>query len=623
MKLTSKKDYIQYIRSLGFSQNETIATLDSLLYAEKIGRKTHGLIRIHSGFIEKLITKRLVFPNQEPKINKIQDGYYLVDGNYALGYYGIKTIIDRILSNNKSMCTFVNVKNLYPTNCLSEYMLRLTNGGYIGYVTSKTPSRVLGALELSEQIEEVSDIFGTNAYCWGWPSIKEPIIFDTTMAATTNGQTLLLSQGEGNFESSSYLTETLKIPKCKEDLFDKNNNFNANILPFGGKRMFKGMGNLLPAEMFNLLQDENSNGLSTTIIIIAPPEISKFNARSNQFRKAYNSSIVFTDKNVQIRLPFQGKLSKIEENHEEEKIFELYKDKEYPLYSSKFKFCESLSIDEKCCIKSLKEKILNKIIKYVQDYFIFKGINIEIEQLERVKISGDQVDFFNEWCNEGYELEESPDLLKLHKWCLQQLNPNCNEDILDIGSGNGSICSNIENWNANWTFLDVSEQMIKEHESRLKELKVSRNVNYIVNDFLKTPLDVKYDKIFSILCLHHYDINDKPKVVVKISDLMKSGGYFVLGETFLDTNNLENKNSILHISELYLNKIINNINNKLFKHALKDIEILKRILHSKGEYMISLPHWADLFVKHGDFSIVKSSMTSPEISYGGILFKKN
>lgn len=182
-----------YLLLCGFNLKETKSIFTSLLSAEMFGVESHGMNRIFSGFIESLTKSFMVEPNKEPLLIKDSKNYLLYDGNFALGYYGIWQIIHSILFRmSYSDIVFCNVKNLYPTNVLFEYAKYLNDLGYACFITSKSPNKIIPPIDVSKEIIHAKPVVGTNAICWGFP-VKDSshVIFDTTMAASTNGNLLL------------------------------------------------------------------------------------------------------------------------------------------------------------------------------------------------------------------------------------------------------------------------------------------------------------------------------------------------------------------------------------------------------------------------------------------------
>lgn len=301
-----------YLLLCGFNLKETKSIFTSLLSAEMYGAESHGMNRIFSGFIESLTKSFMVEPNKEPLLIKDSKNYLLYDGNFALGYYGIWQIIHSILFRmSYSDIVFCNVKNLYPTNVLFEYAKYLNDLGYACFITSKSPNKIIPPIDVSKEIIHAKPVVGTNAICWGFP-VKDSshVIFDTTMAASTNGNLLLLKNGNyEKFDASAYLSSNFKIPNSPEELFDENKNFNGYILPFGWEDGYKGFGNLLTAELFNFFQDLNVTDTSTTLIVMKIQNLERFDAKVESFRNKISDAIQYRDHESKGRLPFQKKIT--------------------------------------------------------------------------------------------------------------------------------------------------------------------------------------------------------------------------------------------------------------------------------------------------------------------------
>jgi len=315
-----KQKCLDYLYSIGLNSNEADHTLASLIYAEQRDVKSHGLNRIFSGFIQKLIDKNLCESGSFPYLLHQRDGYFMFDGNYSVGYSGIRYVLSDLIKNYSHRdFIFCNVKNLYPTNCLTEYVELLCNEGFICYMTSKSPNKVLPPVGFDKGIKLVKPIVGTNAYAWGFPGMEgRHSIFDATMAASTNGDLLKpREQFAEIFKAESFLTKDFIMPEKVDDIFDEGGNFSGYILPFGAEKNYKGFGNLITAELFDIFQDENKTETSTTIIAIKVRDIDAYKDRLEVFRKKVNESLVYHDGET-ARLPFENIVK------DEDEVFQEY-----------------------------------------------------------------------------------------------------------------------------------------------------------------------------------------------------------------------------------------------------------------------------------------------------------
>jgi tRNA (cmo5U34)-methyltransferase len=98
--------------------------------------------------------------------------------------------------------------------------------------------------------------------------------------------------------------------------------------------------------------------------------------------------------------------------------------------------------------------------------------------------------------------------------------------ILDLGAGTGLFSSLIRRKypNASLTLIDLSEEMLKEAQSRFG---VDPTVSYIAADYSSYPYTEKYDAVISSLSIHHLTHPAKRAMFRTIHQLLKEGGSFV------------------------------------------------------------------------------------------------
>lgn len=100
-----------------------------------------------------------------------------------------------------------------------------------------------------------------------------------------------------------------------------------------------------------------------------------------------------------------------------------------------------------------------------------------------------------------------------------------NDSILDIGCGVGTLDFYFASKGYMVTGIDIAENAISACNKTKKHLKL-KNVNFIVDDFQKTKLKVKYDFIIFTEVIEHLENDDKQ--LKKIYSLLKPGGFLFL-----------------------------------------------------------------------------------------------
>lgn len=288
--------YLDYLCSLGFSSHEARSALESYLYAERIGVTTHGLNRIFSGFLAKLVDEGKIEPRVEPRLLRRYDGFEVWDGCHGLGYHGLDTVLDSVLDRRAGSGSFaLHVANLYPTGCLSQQVVRLCDLGFIVYMTSRSPTRVTAPIDDQARPTAVRPIVGTNALCWGFPGLDgHHVVFDAAMSATTNGMTLLPRHAfERIFRPDDFVTPQGERPQSPDDVMPGGKR--AYIVPFGGDRAYKGFGHLLGAELLHGFASEADAPGSTTIFAVRPPSYEGYLEHVERFKQAFYDSVSYAN----------------------------------------------------------------------------------------------------------------------------------------------------------------------------------------------------------------------------------------------------------------------------------------------------------------------------------------
>lgn len=606
----------RYLLSLGMNEREAWATLDSLLYAERRGKTTHGLNRLFSGFVRDCLEKRLMEPNRVPTLLPQSDHQRLFfDGNFAIGYSGIQLVIDRLLTEHADQSVlFCHIKNLYPTNALSEYAERLCDAGYIAFIVSKSPAKVVPPVDFDKRILRIKPVVGTNAYAWGFPCVGgRHVVFDTSMASATNGDLLKpMETLRKEFDPTSFLTRELQIPEDPAELFDERGAFNGMILPLGGRKNHKGFGNLLVAELFNLVQDGNRTDTSTAIIAIKA-DVKGLRERGSRFRKRYYDALVYAD-GSNGKLPHDPPLAA-----DDAEILDAAKQKiaalptegaiETGLRMPAISLREGSLDDLKwSLIQSVKRIVLERA-PAVPEFAIDQALETDL----------DNSAFFEDWGkNTQYQLPSLDDHQRIMRGIAAAAGFAPTDRVLDIGCGNGRLIDYLEAVDT-LVCLDVSASMLE--SVRNKPQIAAKRLECVQADYLDYTPDAPFDKIVAVMSMHHLPHDQKQAGLDKIAAQLKDGGCFLMGETFLDSGNLADRENLLNIADIYCRKIINCFSRNVLSHGLKDFQILRRILFANGEYMVSRNQWIEHFRAAG-LEIVTSAVTTPAIGYGYVVGRK-
>lgn len=102
---------------------------------------------------------------------------------------------------------------------------------------------------------------------------------------------------------------------------------------------------------------------------------------------------------------------------------------------------------------------------------------------------------------------------------LQWLQPQANENILDVGCGTGTLTNKISELGANVTGIDASEDMIAKAKASFP------GIRFFVKDATNFSFEKPFDAAFSNATLHW--INEQQHALQCIYNILKKGGRFI------------------------------------------------------------------------------------------------
>lgn len=268
-------DQIRYsikkcFNNAGLSEKNAYEIGEQLLYAERRGIKSHGLVRI------KWILNQLnKYPQKDVSCIIKNGNCELYDSDGVLGYLALNQIIEQLESADNQTFKMIGVQNTYPTGALSYFAEKIAQKGWVVLMSSTSPRRV-------SLFGDNTGLVGTNPWTFALP-IKTPlggyVVVDTSLAELTHGQCLnLLESGNPVPESAASLPGGKKILSSK-DLW-KGNDWNAIIHPIGKEKSYKAFGIMWSLHVIGLRMlglPEGSHG--TFFVLLSPamwsPAISK------------------------------------------------------------------------------------------------------------------------------------------------------------------------------------------------------------------------------------------------------------------------------------------------------------------------------------------------------------
>ena len=167
------------LEALGFSSADAVVLADHFLDAEEHGRTGHGLVRLD--FLAGL-------PDLDPSARPLrviaEPGYERWNGNGAVGYLVLNTIVEAQLADPPARARLIVAGGTFPTGVLGYWARRLADGGLVTAVTATSPRR-LGHPEGGEKLA------GTNPLAIAVPSSDgRPVVADVSMGNLTFGDVL-------------------------------------------------------------------------------------------------------------------------------------------------------------------------------------------------------------------------------------------------------------------------------------------------------------------------------------------------------------------------------------------------------------------------------------------------
>ena len=174
-----RKQVLERLGGLGFSEADAQTLADHFLDAEARGKRGHGLSRV-----EWLETLPDIDPAARPKRVVEEPGYERWDGNGALGYLTLAAIVEAQLAAPPSEARLIVAQRCFPTGMLGHWARKLADGGLVAVLTATSPPRLAHP-------EGGPELAGTNPLAIAIPSSDgRPLVADASMGAVTYGDVI-------------------------------------------------------------------------------------------------------------------------------------------------------------------------------------------------------------------------------------------------------------------------------------------------------------------------------------------------------------------------------------------------------------------------------------------------
>jgi len=167
------------LAALGFDDGDTAVLADHFLTAERLGRPSHGVLRI--GRLEQWSG---LDPRARPRRLVSEPGYERWDANGAIGYLAVHAVVEAQLAAPPERARMVVCGRAQPTGMLGYWTRRLAEGGLVAALTATSPPH-LGPPGGRPRLA------GTNPLSIAIPSSDgRPVVADVSMGNATFGDVL-------------------------------------------------------------------------------------------------------------------------------------------------------------------------------------------------------------------------------------------------------------------------------------------------------------------------------------------------------------------------------------------------------------------------------------------------
>ena len=111
------------------------------------------------------------------------------------------------------------------------------------------------------------------------------------------------------------------------------------------------------------------------------------------------------------------------------------------------------------------------------------------------------------------------------------------DEVLEIGAGDGFKSLSLKNSFKKLTLTDIDESKKTFFDKTYK----FKNIKFITHNFLKRPLQKKFDGIFALDVLEHIQKRDETKFIKNIKKSLKKNGSLIIGMPSLQSQKYASK----------------------------------------------------------------------------------
>ncbi len=294
----------------GLPKAKAFATAETLLEADLIGHRTHGLALLEA-YIHEVKNGGMTRYGQPHIINK-KGAVEVWDGQYLPGIWLVRKAIDRATRKVKTQGIYtIIIQKSHHIACLAAFMEVVTRQNLMMILSCSDPRNKTVA-----PYGSTTGIYSPNPLAVGIPTSEQPIIVDVSMSTTANA-VIAQKQQRGEKLPHAWLLDPKGKPTKDPETFFKTPA--STILPLGGMDVgYKGFGLGIMVEAltnglggFGRAQHPTNWGASVFLQIIDPSvygTAQPFLSEMNFFKEACLHSEPINVNNP-VRLPGQKGLA--------------------------------------------------------------------------------------------------------------------------------------------------------------------------------------------------------------------------------------------------------------------------------------------------------------------------
>ena len=218
----------------GLSASKALAVAETLLEAELLGHRTHGL-QLLGAYISELESGGMLKTGL-PSVLKKKTAVQVWDGRYLPGPWLIRKAIELAMSKAKTYGTAtIVIQKSHHIACLAAYLERVTQQNLMILLASSDPMNKTVA-----PFGGTTGVYSPNPIAIGIPTSGQPILVDVSMSATSNGFVAMKNNANEKLPHAWLLKQNGGISNEPAVFFE---NPPATILPLGGiDTGYKGFG---------------------------------------------------------------------------------------------------------------------------------------------------------------------------------------------------------------------------------------------------------------------------------------------------------------------------------------------------------------------------------------------